>query len=168
MRARRLEPITEMIAPTERCPWRKRLLCGEVHDDNAWVMGGVAGHAGLFSSARDIDSLLNCLQRCYEGEDDFIPQAIIREFWTVNAAVPGSTWALGWDTPAATGSAAGTLFSSHTVGHLGFTGTSIWLDLDRRRHIVLLSNRVHPTRENDAIREFRPILHDLVNQALEG
>jgi serine-type D-Ala-D-Ala carboxypeptidase len=168
MRARRLEPITDMIAPTEQCPWRKRLLCGEVHDDNAWMMGGVAGHAGLFSSARDIDSLLNRLRRCYEGEDDFVPQRIVREFWTINAKVPGSTWTLGWDTPPATGSAAGALFSSNTVGHLGFTGTSMWLDLDRRRHVVLLSNRVHPTRDNNAIREFRPMVHDLVNQALEG
>jgi len=166
MRTRRVEPITEMIAPTEECPWRKRLLCGEVHDDNASAMGGVAGHAGVFSCARDLDTLLLRLVRCYDGEDDFIPRRIIREFWSVDETVPGSTWALGWDSPSPAGSAAGSRFSPRTVGHLGFTGTSIWLDLERKRHVVLLSNRVHPKRDDDAMREFRPVLHDLVNEVL--
>jgi CubicO group peptidase (beta-lactamase class C family) len=166
LRTRRLAPITEMIAPTERCPWRKRVLCGEVHDDNAFAMGGVAGHAGLFSSAAEIDTLLCRLEHCFAGGDDFVPAALIQTFWRVDGTVPGSTWALGWDTPAPRQSMAGGRFSPHTVGHLGFTGTSIWIDLERQRHVILLSNRVHPTRENDAIRELRPIIHDLINQAL--
>lgn len=168
VRARRIVPVTDMIACTERCPWRKRVLCGEVHDDNAWAMGGVAGHAGLFASARDIDTLLCFLRAAWAGQDDRLPAALVREFWTVDRAVPGATWALGWDTPSASGSAAGTRFSAETVGHLGFTGTSIWMDLRRDRHVVLLTNRVHPSRDNQAIKEFRPFIHDLVNEALES
>ena len=168
VRARRIEPVTDLIAATERCPWRGRVLCGAVHDDNAYAMGGVAGHAGLFGSARDIDRLLVELRASWLGKSDFLPQKIVREFWTVDGGVPGSTWALGWDTPSPTGSMAGTLFSKNTVGHLGFTGTSVWMDLDRDRHIVLLTNRVHPRRDNDAIREFRPMIHDRINRALEA
>jgi CubicO group peptidase (beta-lactamase class C family) len=167
VRARRLQPITEMIAPTERCPWRKRVLCGEVHDDNAYAMGGVAGHAGLFTSARDTDILLCRLEACFAGDDDFVPCEVIREFWTRDESLPQSTWALGWDTPSPSQSAAGSLFSRHTVGHLGFTGTSVWLDLERGRHVILFSNRVHPTRDNEAIRDFRPVVHDAINQAME-
>jgi CubicO group peptidase (beta-lactamase class C family) len=166
LRTRRLAPITEMIAPTERCPWRKRVLCGEVHDDNAFAMGGVAGHAGLFSSAPEIDTLLCLLEACFAGRERLVPTEIMRTFWQVDGTVAGSTWALGWDTPSAQDSSAGTLFSRHTVGHLGFTGTSIWIDLERNRHVILLSNRVHPTRENNAIRELRPMLHDRINEAL--
>jgi CubicO group peptidase (beta-lactamase class C family) len=166
VRTRRIQPITDMIAATERCPWRKRVLCGEVHDDNAYAMGGVAGHAGLFAAARDVDTLLCRLKACWAGSDDFLPPALVREFWTRDATIPSSTWALGWDTPAATGSAAGSQFSANTIGHLGFTGTSCWMDLDRDRHVILLSNRVHPSRDNNAIKEFRPMIHDLINQAL--
>ncbi len=167
VRAHRIEPVTDMIAATERCPWRGRVLCGEVHDDNAYAMGGVAGHAGLFGSARDVDRLLVELLACRRGESDFLPASIVREFWTVDDNVSGSTWALGWDTPSPTRSMAGVRFSKNTVGHLGFTGTSVWVDLERERHVVLLTNRVHPRRDNDAIREFRPMIHDRINEALE-
>jgi CubicO group peptidase (beta-lactamase class C family) len=166
LRTRRLAPVTEMIAPTERCPWRKRVLCGEVHDDNAYAMGGVAGHAGLFSSAQEVDALLCRLEACYRGTDSFLPASLVREFWRVDPSVPGSTWALGWDSPAPRQSAAGSLFSAHTIGHLGFTGTSVWIDLERDRHVILLSNRVHPSRDNNLMREFRPLIHDLVNEAV--
>ncbi len=166
VRTRRIQPITEMIAATERCPWRKRVLCGEVHDDNAYAMGGVAGHAGLFAAARDVDTLLCRLKACWAGADDFVPQAVVRQFWTRDTTVSGSTWTLGWDTPSPTNSAAGTLFSPNTVGHLGFTGTSCWMDLDRDRHVILLTNRVHPSRDNNAIKDFRPMIHDRINQAL--
>jgi len=167
LRARKLEPIPEMIAPTERCPWRKKVLCGEVHDDNAYAMGGVAGHAGLFGSVADIDVLLCRLRECYTGASNWIQPSIVREFWTRDASVADSTWALGWDTPSPRDSTAGTLFNRHAVGHLGFTGTSMWLDLDRPLHIILLSNRVHPDRDHDAIREFRPLIHDTVMRALQ-
>lgn len=167
LRRRGLEPVSEMIAPTERCGWRKKVLCGEVHDDNAWAMGGVAGHAGLFSSAKDIDTMMHCLKECYFGRADLVPQRIVREFWTRDASVPGSTWGLGWDTPSASGSSSGTTFSASSVGHLGYTGTSIWYDPERDLLVVLLTNRVHPDRGNEAIREFRPLIHDLVAEAVK-
>jgi len=144
LRTRRLEPVTEMIAPTERCAWRKKLLCGEVDDDNAYAMGGISGHAGLFASAKDLDALLCRLKECYHTGGPFLPQRIVREFWTRNEMVPDSTWCLGWDTPSPVGSSAGSHFSRHSVGHLGFTGCSVWLDLEQDRHVLLLSNRVHP------------------------
>ncbi|MFQ5666169.1 MAG: serine hydrolase domain-containing protein [Candidatus Binatia bacterium] len=166
LRARHLEPVAEMIAPTERCPWRRKILCGDVHDDNAYAMGGVSGHAGLFASAKDLDTMLCRLKDCYHGASQVIPPRIIREFWTRDGAVPDSTWCLGWDTPSRVGSSAGVRFSPHSVGHLGFTGTSAWLDLEHDRHIILLTNRVHPSRDNDAIGAFRPFIHDAIVNAL--
>ena len=166
MRTRGLQPAAEMIAPTEICPWRKKLLCGEVHDDNAYAMGGVAGHAGLFSSARDIHALLARLSQCLLGKDNFLPQSLLREFLSRDDALKNGNFALGWDTPAPAKSASGTLFSSRSVGHLGFTGCSIWWDLEKNCHVVLLTNRVHPSRKNEKIKEFRPQVHDLIMKAL--
>lgn len=167
LRRRGLEPVSELIAPTERCPWRKKILCGEVHDDNAWAMGGVSGHAGLFSSAKDIDALMTRLKDCWAGRHDMIPQKVVREFWRRDESVPDSTRALGWDTPSATGSSSGSTFPPTAIGHLGFTGTSLWYDPERDLLVVLLTNRVHPDRGNEAIREFRPYIHDLIAQAVE-
>ena len=162
LRARRLEPIHEMIAPTEDCPWRKRVVCGEVHDDNAYAMGGVAGHAGLFSNAEDIHRFLLRLRKCLAGADPLIPASIVEEFFARDESVPGSTFALGWDTPSAENSSSGSFFSPHSVGHLGFTGTSIWWDLEKDCHIILLTNRVHPSRTNDKIKGFRPHIHNVI------
>jgi CubicO group peptidase (beta-lactamase class C family) len=166
VRTRRLVPVTHMIAPTERCEWRKKIICGEVHDDNAYAMGGLAGHSGLFSSAADVNVLLSRLRDAYFGKGSLLPESIMREAFTRDRTVAQSPRTLGWDTPAATGSAAGTRFSKNTVGHLGFTGTSMWLDLDKAVHVVLLSNRVHPSRNNDKIKDFRPVIHDLVMEAI--
>jgi len=166
LRTRKLTPVAEMIAPTEHCPWRQRLLCGEVHDDNAYAMGGVAGHAGLFANAAEVDALAARLLACWRGEDDFVPREIVREFWTRNPTVRDATWALGWDTPSPTGSMAGTRMSRTAVGHLGFTGTSLWIDLERGVSVVFLTNRVHPQRDNERIREVRPRVHDAVMEAL--
>ena len=88
LRARKIAPVPDRIAATERCPWRRKVLCGEVHDDNAYAMGGVAGHAGLFSNATDIHTLVGRLRASWRGEDQFVPPAMIREFWTRYAAVP--------------------------------------------------------------------------------
>jgi CubicO group peptidase (beta-lactamase class C family) len=166
LRTRRVEPVTDLIAPTEQCPWRNKVLCGEVHDDNAYAMGGVAGHAGLFASARDIHGLLACLSRCLRGADGFLPQSIVEEFFTKDASVENSTFALGWDMPSPGKSATGSFFSTRSVGHLGFTGTSIWWDLEKDCYIILLTNRVHPTRKNEMIRDFRPHIHDLIMKAM--
>jgi CubicO group peptidase (beta-lactamase class C family) len=165
LRTRKLEPIAEMIAPTERCPWRKRVLCGEVHDDNAYAMGGVAGHAGLFSCARDLDRMATTLRESCLGQNVFLPSSIVSEFWRRDDPIGSSTWALGWDTPSLKNSTAGSELSRNAVGHVGFTGTSLWIDLDRNLHVIVLSNRVHPTRDNDLIREFRPLIHDLCVRA---
>ncbi len=168
IRSRRIAPVSEMIAPTERCPWRGRVLCGEVHDDNAWAMGGVAGHAGLFGSAADVDALATRLRAAWRGEDDFLPRALVREFWTRDPTVAGSTRALGWDTPSPEGSSAGVRVSASTVGHLGFTGTSLWIDLERDAQVVLLTNRVHPCRDNELIHEVRPRVHDAAWEVLDA
>jgi CubicO group peptidase (beta-lactamase class C family) len=166
VRTRRLEPVPEMFAPTAVCPVRKRLLVGEVDDENAYAMGGVAGHAGLFAPAKEVDRIAAELLACYAGRSDFIPQKILQQFWSRDSAVRGSTWALGWDSPSPEYSSSGHRFSPAAVGHLGFTGTSIWLEPARGIAISLLTNRVHPRRENQAIRDFRPKIHDLIMEAL--
>ena len=155
------------IAATEDCPWRRKILCGEVHDDNAFAMGGVAGHAGVFSSAPDVHRFLRFLGRCHvDAEPDFLPGVVVREFLEAERTLPGQTHVLGWDTPSPEGSSSGRHFSARTVGHLGFTGTSIWWDLERDVHVVFLTNRVHPSRDNAAIREYRPLVHDAVMEGL--
>jgi len=165
-RTRRLEPVREMFAPTSFCPLRKRWLIGEVDDENAYAMGGVAGHAGLFAPVREVDRLAHELVRCYGGKSDFLPQQVVREFWSRDKSVASSTWALGWDTPSTEYSSSGHHFSPIAVGHLGFTGTSIWIEPEREIVISLLTNRVHPRRDNQAIRDLRPRIHDLVMEAL--
>jgi CubicO group peptidase (beta-lactamase class C family) len=157
----------EEFAATEYCPWRKRLLQGEVHDDNAWTLGGYSGHAGLFSTVEDIYVMANMFREHYLGKrDDFYKPRTVREFFKRHDIVKGSDWAIGWDTRAFEGSSAGKYFSRDSVGHTGFTGTSIWMDLEKDVIAVLLSNRVHPKRDNDKIKQFRPIFHDAVMEAL--
>jgi CubicO group peptidase (beta-lactamase class C family) len=165
-RTERIQALGSMIAATEVCPWRRRVLCGEVHDDNAFVMGGVAGHAGLFSSARDIHTIIACLNQSLRGDNSLLPQSLVQEFLTKDDSVTDSTHALGWDTPSTEKSASGMHFSQKSVGHLGFTGTSIWWDLEKNCHVILLSNRVHPTRNNEKIKQFRPSIHNLIMQAI--
>jgi serine-type D-Ala-D-Ala carboxypeptidase len=166
VRTRRLEPVPEMFAPTAVCPLRKRLLVGEVDDENAYAMGGVSGHAGLFAPVKEVDRIVAELLACYAGQSDFVPQKIVQQFWSRDSAVRGSTWALGWDSPSPEYSSSGHRFSPAAVGHLGFTGTSIWMEPAHGIAISLLTNRVHPRRENQAIRDFRPKIHDLIMEAL--
>jgi len=166
LKTRRLEPVKDVIAPTENCPWRKKILCGEVHDDNAYAMGGVAGHAGLFSSPRDIHALIAFLDGCLRGQNDLLPAVLVTQFLTKDESVANSSYALGWDTPSSKDSTSGQYFSPRSVGHLGFTGTSIWWDLEKNCHVILLTNRVHPSRKNEKIKEFRPKIHDLIMKVL--
>jgi CubicO group peptidase (beta-lactamase class C family) len=105
---------------------------------------------------------LLCLRSCYLGSERFFHPELAREFLCRDRPLEQWSYALGWDTPSAQNSSSGRYFSKSTVGHLGFTGTSIWWDQARDYHIILLSNRVHPTRENEQIREFRPYIHDLI------
>ena len=155
------------IAPTEYDPWRGRLLCGEVHDENAAALGGVAGHAGLFGTAEAIFAVTGNWLRAYHGQTSFLESEVVREFTRRQGGVPGSSWALGWDTPSAP-SSSGQYFSPESFGHLGYTGTSIWIDPRCGLEVVLLSNRVHPSRKNEKIRAFRPAIHDLVYQEFEA
>jgi CubicO group peptidase (beta-lactamase class C family) len=158
------------FAATQFCAWRKRLLFGEVDDENAWTLNGVCGHAGLFGTARGIFKLLSFLWNIYDGNltDPLWPRSLVRLFWTRTEVAEGlSDWCLGYDTPSRKGySSAGRHFSRNTIGHLGFTGVSFWLDLGKRVLVILLTNRVHPTRQNDEIRQLRPVLHDIVMEAL--
>jgi CubicO group peptidase (beta-lactamase class C family) len=154
----------ERVAATELCPWRGRLLKGRVHDDNAWVLGGVAGHAGLFGTAAAVGALLSHLLRTYHGDDTGpLSPAMLRRAWRRERGTPHG---LGFDFPAEKSSGAGSRFSFAAVGHLGFTGTSFWIDLPRRIAVVLLTNRVHPTRHHTALQTFRPLLHDAIMDAL--
>ena len=146
------------IAPTEQDPWRGRLLQGEVHDENAFVLEGVSGHAGLFGTAEAVAVMTGAWLDGYWGRHSFFHQPLVKEFVTRQG---DSSWALGWDTPSAP-SSSGSHFSPESFGHLGFTGTSIWIDPIRELEVILLTNRVHPTRDNNKIREFRPLIHDLV------
>jgi CubicO group peptidase (beta-lactamase class C family) len=166
------------IAPTEVDPWRQRHLRGEVHDENAFALGGVSGHAGLFSTGNDLVQLV----RMYLEDGDilmlrsnlprpdevvrsrFVSPATIRQFTTVQDSAL-SHRALGWETPNGTNSA-GHLMSRRAFGHTGFTGTSIWIDPERGIFVVLLSNRVNPTREHRAITGVRVAVADAVMRAV--
>lgn len=153
---------------TECCEHRGEVNCGSVNDDNAWAMGGVAGHAGLFSTPRDAAALgqawLEALRRRTSPLDAHVAATFARRY-----GAPGSTRALGWDTPSAEGSSLGTRLGRGplgAIGHLGFTGASLWLDVDREVVAALFTNRCHPSRENERIKAFRPRFHDAVAAAL--
>jgi CubicO group peptidase (beta-lactamase class C family) len=156
-------PGCEECAATEACRWRQRTLQGEVHDENAWAMGGVAGHAGLFGTAAAVDAVVERLLACYHGEDDWLPTDVIRDLFAVPAGAPPDTWCRGWDRPSPVDSQAGSRLSAATGrGLLGFTGCSVWLDLAHRGRVILLTNRVHGGREERGFKTFRPELHDRV------
>jgi CubicO group peptidase (beta-lactamase class C family) len=184
------------FAATELCPWRGRILTGEVHDDNAWAAGGVEGHAGLFGTAHGVGKLLFHVLAALHGtstphlpapgthqnpkpnnpapstqnpepgthqpntqSDAPIPGGVLRRFVQKE---PGRERVAGFDTPSLVGSSAGGGFSTNALGHLGYTGTSFWVEPDSSIIVVLLTNRVHPSRDNIKIRHFRPRLHDAV------
>ena len=158
-------PQPERFAATEKCPWRHVRLRGVVHDENAFAVGGVDGHAGLFGTASDIHCLLGEILGTYSRvlPDGLFRSGLLKEFLDYGK---GTERALGFDRPAAEGSASGCRFSENSVGHLGFTGTSFWMDLDRSIIIILLTNRIYSGRENEKIRNFRPVLHDTIMEAL--
>jgi CubicO group peptidase (beta-lactamase class C family) len=183
------------IAPTELDLWRGRVLRGEVHDENAALMDGVSGHAGLFGSAEDVLAFAEWMVEQWNeetgerrnegtgergnegtvesGTEEIFPRSIIpsfhrsliREFTRRQTFVPGSSRALGWDTPSLGGSA-GSRLSPSSFGHTGFTGTSLWIDPERRLAIAVLGNRVNPTRENPRWAPVRAGIADLVMTTL--
>ena len=170
---------TGLFRPREPAPGQEALVpaptgtppearVGEVDDDNAFVMGGVAGHAGLFGSARGVGLFGERVLEEMEGAHRLASVALWQEVTRRDPRTPGSTRALGFDTPSLTGSSAGgRIAASRAVGHTGFTGTSLWIDLDRQIAVALLTNRVHPRRGNEAIRDFRPRFHEAAMEALE-
>jgi CubicO group peptidase (beta-lactamase class C family) len=153
------------VAATEHCRWRGRVLRGEVHDENAYAMGGVAGHAGLFGDAMGVLTLVREWRDAALGRSPRWPAELAARFLTRHTDVGNGGWALGWTVPTPP-STSGRFFSPRSYGHLGFTGTSVWVDPDRELTVILLTNRVHPTRENQGIAAFRPALHDAIYRGL--
>lgn len=148
------------IAPTEEDPWRGRLLHGEVHDENAALLGGIAGHAGLFGSVDAVGAFAREVLRTFH-ESTWLGLPSVQQEFARRVAVPGTSRALGWDTMLPT-SSCGTLLSPTAIGHTGFTGTSLWIDWEQDLYVVVLSNRVHPTRSNERFPPMRARIHDAV------
>ncbi len=158
--------IRKMIPPEEKDgEGRKGVIQGEVHDGNAYAMGGISGHAGLFSTAGDLAIFAQMmLNGGIYAHHRLLQRSTIDEF-TARVAVGNSARALGWDVPVEP-SSSGDYFSPHSFGHTGFTGTSIWADPEKQLFVILLTNRVYPTAENIKIRQVRPILHDAIVEGL--
>jgi CubicO group peptidase (beta-lactamase class C family) len=175
----RVEPnLKARCAPTELDLWRGRLLQGEVHDENCWTLGGVAGHAGLFGTATAVGAFAREVLRGIGGPegpglsasaggaqaavfDLRVSRQTLARF-VRKSAVPGSSRALAWDTMQPT-SSCGARLSPRAIGHTGFTGTSLWIDPAQDLYVVFLTNRVHPTRENNHIQPVRRALHDALS-----
>lgn len=162
------DSVKKFCAPTETDNyWRMKTLQGEVHDETSAMLNGVAGHAGLFSTADDLAKLMSVLINKGKFEQkQFIKQSTIELFTKRYSAE--STRAIGWDTKSDSGSSAGKYFSKNSFGHTGYTGTSIWADPERKLFVVFLTNRVYPTRENTKIQKIRPQLHNAVIKCIEN
>jgi beta-N-acetylhexosaminidase len=159
--------LVPRIAPTELDPWRGRLLRGEVHDENAFAFGGAAAHAGLFGTAEDVARFAQMMLNGGVFEHRrIVSRETLEKFTTRAGLVPGSSRALGWDTPSEN-SSAGALFSPRSFGHTGFTGTSMWMDPDRKLFVILLSNHVHPTRDLPVLLPVRRAFADAIVRGLE-
>lgn len=155
--------LKDSIPPTaDDRDFRKRVIQGEVQDENASVLAGVAGHAGLFSTIEDLAIFSHAL---LNGGYPILRPATVALFSRREPAPPGTSRALGWDTPSAP-SQSGKHFSPHSFGHLGYTGTSLWIDPERQLSITLLTNRTWPDCQNQAIKQVRPAFHDAVVAAL--
>lgn len=154
------DALHRLAAPTELDLWRGRLLQGEVHDENAWALGSVAGHAGMFGTADAVGAFARDVLRGLGGETTFARPDTFARF-ARKSAVSGSSRALGWDTMLPT-SSCGTRMSPRALGHTGFTGTSLWIDPELDLYVVFLTNRVHPARDNNGIQQVRRALHDAI------
>lgn len=163
-----VDSLKNFCAPTELDNyWRNKLLRGEVHDETAALLGGVAGHAGLFSTANDLSKFMEMMiNKGIYNNQRIIKQETVDIFTQKKS--DQSSRGLGWDTKSEKGSSAGDLFSMISFGHTGYTGTSIWADRSRNLFVVFLTNRVYPSRENTKIISFRPRLHDAVIKSIEN
>lgn len=175
-RKARKEGEHRRFAPTEDCPWRERVIHGEVHDQNTFALGGVAGHSGLFSTASDLHRFILEFVSCYNGKSKWIPKSAVRCFIDFDdektqkliskRPMGDNIYLGGWNTPSPRNPSCGTHFSKETIGHLGYTGCSFWIDLKKDYWVILLSNRIHPSTTNERIKAFRPRIHDLVYDTL--
>ena len=158
------QPAEAGFAATEWCGWRQRTIQGEVHDENAALLGGVTGHAGLFSTAFELSRI--GLAAMTQSPQLLTLENTVR-MWNRAWIAKGGSHTLGWDTPSGERTSAGTrMRRDASFGHLGFAGSSLWLDCERGVVVALLTNRIHPTRDNGAIRAFRPAMHDAVMREL--
>ena len=156
-------PYKAWSTPTEDDrTFRHRLIQGEVNDENASVMGGVAGHAGCFASSLDVSVFAQCMLL---GGTPLVKKETLEIFTRRQDSPAGTSRALGWDTPSQP-SQSGKYFSSRSYGHLGYTGTSLWIDPDRQLSVTLLTNRTWPDRGSQSIKQIRPAFHDAVIEAL--
>ncbi|GAA3410550.1 serine hydrolase domain-containing protein [Paenibacillus hodogayensis] len=156
------EQLLPRIAATEYCPWRGRLVRGEVHDENAVVLGGIAGHAGLFSTVDDMSLLCQAMLQAGQGRrTEWLKPETVRLMTRNHTPKLKLARGLGWQGKDEEHSPAGELFSPSSYGHTGFTGTSLWMDPEQDVFAILLTNRVHPTRDNPAIKRARAIFHNL-------
>jgi len=156
-------------APTEECPWRQKRLQGEAHDENTWALGGVAPHAGLFGNMTDLSSWMLQLREIFLGQSKskFISQETSQIFFQRAIAQNVGDWALGFMMKSAQNSTAGTVMSRNTVGHTGFTGTSVWYDMGNDLIICVLSNRVYFGREKaDQFLKVRVAVHDSIAKSI--
>ncbi len=158
------------IPPTEEDnSFRHRRIQGEVQDENAWILQGVGGHAGLFSNVPDLlifaSEILSVAERGESGDKPTLFESRTIDCFAQRQGPGGSSRALGWDTPSPE-SSAGRHFSPHSIGHLGYSGCSLWIDLEAAVAVVLLTNRTWPDRQNQAIRDLRPAFHNAVREAL--
>lgn len=156
------QELIPRIAATEFCPWRGKIVRGQVHDENAVVMGGVAGHAGLFSTAADVSKIAVAMLggKIPGTEEPFFHEATIRLMTRNYTPGRGEHRGLGF-IMVGPNAPAGDLMSESSFGHTGFTGTSIWVDPEKKLYVVLLSNRIHPSRDNPKIFRVRHILHNM-------
>lgn len=153
-------------AATELCPWRHKVVHGEVHDEHCWFMGGVCGHSGLFGKIKAVQSLCEQLLDCWQARATHPAFSTDLLRYALEWKDKKSSWRLGFDSPTPGLSSSGQYLSPDSVGHLGFTGTSFWIDPEQEMLIVLLTNRVHPSRKNSKIREYRPFFHDYLIEGL--
>ena len=163
LRRKAIAPVTDIIAPTEQCHWRKKTLCGEVQDDNAWAMGGIAGHSGIFSGINDLHVFTSEMLRAYRGESDFLQAQTVKKFWKMSEPASGNM-VFGWDVPGKENGLIDCGFTRRAIGHNSSTGCSLWLEPRDGMALTLLSNASYPSRGNKKIRALRS---QLFSKAIE-
>lgn len=161
-------PVGKSIAATEYSVSRKKVIKGEVFDENCVFFGGITAHAGLFATARGLSNVCREWLFAVLGKSEWLSLRTAKKFTRALRSIPSSTWALGWDTPSKAFSSAGTHFSKSSFGHLGYPGTSIWIDPEVEGFAIFLTNRIHPSRFDERIKRVRPLLHDEIGRYWRG